>query len=116
MPVFRHATVRAPQHEELVAELARHLEPAPGQELPPQPEIYEEDVPEATRPLLRVTVIWGAWENFSEVERCRIILEAYDRARGREGMLRVSVAVGLTPHEARDLGLAMQRDSPRQSN
>jgi hypothetical protein len=48
----------------------------------------------------------GAWENFSESERCQIILEAYDRARGRDAMLRISVAVGLTTREANELGSA----------
>lgn len=114
MPVFRHSPARAYEHHhELVAELARHLDPAPGVELPPQPEIYEEDI-SGTRPLLQVTVIWGAWENFSESERIRIILEAYERARGRDAMLRVSVAVGLTTREAKELGFAPH--SASQSN
>lgn len=110
MPVFRHAPSRTHQHHELVAELARHLEPAPGEPLPPQPEIYEEEVP-GTRPLLRVWVVWGAWANLSELERSQIILEAYERARGRKAMLGVSIAAGLTPREAEELGLAVQAAS-----
>jgi hypothetical protein len=110
MPVFHHAPARTHQHLELVAELARHLEPPPGAQLPSQPEIYEEAVP-GTRPLMRVWVVWSAWGQLSEAERSRIILEAYERARGRQAMLGVSIAAGLTPREAEELGLAVHAAS-----
>lgn len=53
----------------------------------------------------RVYVSWDDWASVPEIERSEIILEAYKQARGVPEMLRISVAMGLTPLEARQLGI-----------
>jgi hypothetical protein len=90
-----------PDHDRFVAELVRHIRNEPG--LPAFPKIVEEDVRLSNN--LRVYVSWDDWGSVPETERSEIILEAYKQARGVPEMLRISVAMGLTPLEARQLGI-----------
>ena len=53
----------------------------------------------------RVYVSWDDWASVPETERSEIILEAYKQAKGVPEMLRISVAMGLTPLEAKQLGV-----------
>ena len=103
MPVVRRSpSNRHPHHDALVDELVRHIRGEPN--LPEFPRIIEETVP--LSPSIRVHVLWDEWESVRDVERSEIVLEAYDRARGREEMLKISVASGLTPRDAQRLGLS----------
>lgn len=90
-----------PQHDQFVAELARHLQG--GANLPEFPKIVEEDVRLSDN--FRVYVSWDDWASVPDPERSEIILEAYKQARGVREMLRISVAMGMTPLEARQLGI-----------
>jgi hypothetical protein len=90
-----------PSHDLFVAELVRHLRG--GEELPEYPKIVEEDVPLSKN--FRVYVSWNEWASVSELERSEIILEAYQEAKGVPEMLRISVAMGLTPLQAKQLGI-----------
>ena len=90
-----------PEHDRFVAELARHLTGAP--DLPEFPKIVEEEVRLSDN--FRVYVSWDDWASVPETERSVIILEAYRQARGMPEMLRISVAMGLTPMEAKQLGI-----------
>ena len=103
MPVIKKAfgPKQHPDHDKLVAELVRHVRGEP--ELPAFPKIVEEEVRLADN--FRVYVSWNDWASVSETERAEIILEAYKEARGVPAMLRISAAMGLTPLEARQLGL-----------
>ena len=104
MPVIQRKPSRQhPEHDALVAELVRHLKPAPDDLLPEFPRIIEERVPLSRA--LRVLVLWDRWQSVREIERSEIILEAYDQARGREAMLQISVATGVTANEALQLGM-----------
>lgn len=67
------------------------------------PVIIEEQVPRSDK--VYVTVIWDRWGQISNDERSRTILEAYRRERGTQGLLSVSVALGLTRAEAMRLGI-----------
>lgn len=103
MPVIRKrlGAREHPDHNNLVAELVRHLKDEPN--LPEFPKIIEEPVRLSST--LRVYVFWDAWGSVPELERSEIILEAYEQARGKQEMLRVSVAMGLTPLEGKQLGI-----------
>lgn len=46
-------------------------------------------------------VIWSEWSDLSPLERSRMILQAYRQHHGLERTLIVSLAMGLTPAEAR---------------
>lgn len=52
-----------------------------------------------------VFVIWSRWRKLEQTVRSRIILDAYREAVGDEEALKVTVAMGLTPSEAKRLGV-----------
>lgn len=102
MPVIkRRNRAEHPHHQRLVAELVRHLRDEPN--LPEMPRIIEED--ERLSNNLHVYVLWDDWESVTERERSEIILEAYQEVRGQREMLRITIAMGVTPLEAKNLGL-----------
>ena len=53
-------------------------------------------------------VIWDAWRNLGQGERSRLIMDAYEAAKGREAALNASVAMGLTQEEAQRLGFSFK--------
>lgn len=55
---------------------------------------------------VHLLVVWSEWRSLSLHERSRMVLEAYERAFGEPEMLKVSVALGLTPDEADRMGYA----------
>lgn len=46
-------------------------------------------------------VIWSEWSDLSPLERSRMILQAYRQHHGLERTMIVTLAMGLTPDEAR---------------
>jgi hypothetical protein len=50
-------------------------------------------------------VIWSKWSELEQIVRSRIILDAYEEAVGDQEALKVTVAMGLTPSEAKALGV-----------
>lgn len=54
---------------------------------------------------LHVTVIWDDWKALPPEERGRAIMDAYDHVRHAD-VLRITIALGLTPAEAERLGIA----------
>jgi hypothetical protein len=51
-------------------------------------------------------VVWSAFENVDDEERSRLLLSAVREVFGVEEALRVTVAMGLTPEEAKGMGLS----------
>jgi hypothetical protein len=104
MPVVkRKLHSEHPDHHKFLCELIRHLKEKEG--LPEYPRIIEED--DRLSQNMHVYVLWDAWASVSERERSEIILEAYEQARGKDEMLRISVAMGVTPIEAARMGLEL---------
>ena len=52
-----------------------------------------------------IYVIWDDWRDISAIERSEIIMDALEEARGREACLVITVAMGLTPQEAKRLNI-----------
>lgn len=52
-------------------------------------------------------VVWSEWGDLTPIERSRLILQAYERYRGRDIATRVTLAMGLTPAEARQMGIEL---------
>ena len=50
-------------------------------------------------------VIWTSFDGLEQVVRSRIILDAFQAARGEQEVRKVTVAMGLTPEEAQRAGL-----------
>ena len=87
----------------LVAEIAEELRRRQETGDPEAPLVIQEDVPRTD--YVHVTVIWDRWGALPAEERGRIILEAYEQARGVDAAQAISIAVGLTRDQARRLGL-----------
>ena len=69
----------------------------------PEPIIIEEsDRQQAPEHLY---VIWSEWTGLSQYERSKIVLNAYERVRGRNFALNVTLAMGLTSDEADRMGI-----------
>ncbi len=56
-------------------------------------------------PRFQTTVVWARWADVPTEDRAGVILDAYEQALGAEKMLQVSLALGLTPTEAKRLGI-----------
>ncbi len=67
------------------------------------PDILEQRVRNSDR--LHVYVIWNKWADVREEQRSAAILDAYTRHFGDEKMRQMSIAMGLTPDEAKSLGI-----------
>ena len=93
-------SARTPNTSHLIADLAAEFA-HPAQEYR-QP-LISVDQPGARTHLL---VVWDQWSSLSQQERSEIIMAAYTQAHlnDPEAVLNVSVAMGLTQEEARDLG------------
>lgn len=72
------------------------------------PTIIDEEVPPSNH--LHVYVIWKRWEGVKEEERGAIILDAYKKHFGDKTMLRISIAMGLTPAEDETMGISRMYD------
>lgn len=96
-----------PDHEQLVQALVQEFKQRSlvrdainyGQ----LPVIIEEQMRGSDR--LRVYVIWPRWSTVREDHRSEAILDAYEREQGREVARRIVIALGLTPDEAKELGV-----------
>ena len=65
--------------------------------------IYESD-PGGNEPI-QLYVVWRRWEGVPPSDRTDVILDAFEAVRGKDAVLRVSLALGLTTPEAEQLGL-----------
>jgi hypothetical protein len=49
---------------------------------------------------IHLYVVWDAWNDLSLQERSEIIMDAFEKAKGRQQSLLVTLAMGLTRNEA----------------
>ena len=78
--------------------------------LHPQPEAIEPVIIEDPdkiygNEVISLYVIWSRWIGLDEIDRSEVIASACERARGRDYVIRVTSAVGLTPEEADRAGI-----------
>ena len=70
---------------------------------PAEPFIIEDRT--AQQGPLNLYVIWNAWQDLDPIERSEIIVDACEQVRGRDFVLQVSSATGLTTAEAEQMHL-----------
>ncbi len=104
MPITRKAPEITEINEEYVERIAQEIRSDNSDGPNDAPYIIEEPVPYSNH--LRVTVIWDVWNEASIEDRGRVILRAYQEARGLEDMLAITIAMGLTRQEADRLGIS----------
>ena len=100
MPV-RESLARStvPEEAELKRELEKELRTPTKREEPVF--IIERPHPSTSH----LFVIWSRFEPLEQVVRSRIILDAFESVRGKEEALNVTVSMGLTPVEAKRMGI-----------
>lgn len=69
-----------------------------------EPLIIEEAPRSGDRPN-HLYVVWSEWADLTPIERSRLILQAYEKYRGRDLANSVTLAMGLTPGEAKHLNI-----------
>lgn len=55
-------------------------------------------------------VVWNAWRDLTQRRRSEMIMDAYIAVRGRAYALNVTLAMGLTPEEADNLGIRYETE------
>ncbi len=55
-------------------------------------------------------VIWNAWHDLTPRRRSEMIMDAYIAVRGRAYALNVTLAMGLTPEDADNLGIKYETE------
>lgn len=100
MPVRQITPTRSRDHDALVGELAAEWMTPSGN---PEPIILEERGRD--RKLVHVYVVWGKWQHLERIERSEIIMDAAEKKLSPDDVLNISIAMGLTPDEAKRMGL-----------
>ena len=68
-----------------------------------EPVILEEVNPRGGA--IHVYVVWSVWPNFPREQRGEIIMDAAEEVKPKDELLRITVAMGLTPDEADRFGI-----------
>lgn len=114
MPVVQIRPVPIPNYSELVNDLAKEITdgkpPSSLASFPEAPLIVIESVRTTNRE--HITVIWDRFGEIEHSDRGRIILDAYEKAKGAAAALNVSIAMGLTRKEADRLGVLEKFNLP----
>ncbi len=99
MPVARRVgTVERVKAEQLLERLLQEWRAQQDGE--GEPLIIEEAPRSGDRPN-HLYVVWSEWDDLTPIERSRLIMQAYEKYRGRDVANSVTLAMGLTPDEAR---------------
>ena len=101
MPVREMAPERSAEHRTLVDELSLEWKTSQSQSGEPLI-LVERD--QKGRPA-RVHVVWSKWQSIDRGERSEIIVEAAENALSQDDAMNISIAMGMTPDEAKAWGV-----------
>lgn len=100
MPVKESLPSRElPEESELRSELEREIR-SPGNAAEP---LIVIERPHADS--IHLFAVWSKFESLEQYVRSRILLDAFEAARGKNEALKVTVSMGLTPSEAKRMGI-----------
>ena len=103
MPVARRVgTIERIKTEQLLDRLLQEWRAQQAGE--GEPLIIEEAPRDGDRPN-HLYVVWSEWNDLTPLERSRLIMQAYEKYRGRDLANSVTLAMGLTPDEARKMNI-----------
>lgn len=104
MPVREYPeSPRTRQSEELLRQLVSEWTSPSEEDDPQTPLILIRRQSDANA--LHIYVVWDSWCDLEQVERSEIIMDACEQHLGKEEILRVTVAMGLTREEANRMGI-----------
>src|SRR4051794_18800016 len=96
MPVRQYSPVRPPSYDQLVDGLA--TEWGTPNMTATEPAILEEK--DARGELAHIYVVWSDWADLDRQTRGEIIMDAAERVKPKDEVLKITIAMGLTPNEA----------------
>src|SRR4051812_42626238 len=101
MPVRQYNTTRPAQQTQLVDRLSQEWEsPDPSAT---EPVILEER--NSKGEVVHVYVVWSDWSSMSREHRGEVIMDAAERVKPMSDVLKITIAMGLTPDEADRFGI-----------
>ncbi|HTW93884.1 MAG TPA: hypothetical protein VMD30_03755 [Tepidisphaeraceae bacterium] len=101
MPVYEMKPKRSSEHWELVKELAEEWSRKDSGNT--EPKIFIERTRDGK--LAHVYVIWSKWDGREWGERSEIVMDAAQKALPEQEVLNITIAMGVTPDEARRMGI-----------
>jgi len=101
MPVKQYQPTRPPDQDKLVDRLADEWRtPNPKAT---EPVILEERISHGD--IIHIYVVWSDWEHLTREQRGEIIMDAAERLKPKIEVLKITIAMGLTPDEADRFGI-----------
>ena len=101
MPVKQYKPARPADFDQLVDRLADEWK-APNSAAP-EPVILEEANPRGE--VTHVYAVWSDWAHLSREVRGEILMDAAERVKPMTDVLKITIAMGLTPDEADRFGI-----------
>ncbi|HEX4794073.1 MAG TPA: hypothetical protein VH370_09790 [Humisphaera sp.] len=101
MPVKPYNAARPTNYDQLVDQL--ELEWRTPDPAAPEPVILEER--NSKGEVVHVYVVWSDWGHLSREHRGEVIMDAAERVKTAEEVLKITIAMGLTPDEADRFGV-----------
>jgi hypothetical protein len=102
MPLKPIGPAVSPDHDRLVDALADEWRRPT--DAPTAPTILEQS--QAVGQTSHVYVVWDAWASVPRAERQEIVMDAAERVKSLEDLMRITQAWALLPHEAHGLHLS----------
>lgn len=101
MPLRQYNPVHSADYTSLVSRLSEEWR-LPDDRAP-EPVIIEES--NSRHDVTRVFVVWSDWADLDRVKRGEIIMDAAEKVKPAPEVLKITIAMGLTPDEADRFGL-----------
>jgi hypothetical protein len=101
MPVHRYVAKRPPEQADFVKRLAKEWQSTNS--TAEEPVILEE--PNRQGQIEHVYVVWGDWAHLDRTLRGEIIMDAAEKVKPKADVVKITIAMGLTPDEADRFGL-----------
>ena len=99
MPVKSYNPIRPPEQSRLAERLASEWgNPTEATE----PVILEQS---DRGGIVHVFVVWSDWSHLTREQRGEIIMDAAERVKSKDQLLKITIAMGLTPDEAERFGI-----------
>lgn len=106
MAVLLRTNIKSTEHSEKLLNrlLAEWRAPQASEDAEP---VIIEERPSNHDHVNHLYVVWSEWGDLTPLGRSKVILQAYEQYRGRDLAQSVTLAMGLTPAEARQMGIEL---------
>jgi hypothetical protein len=107
MPVKKYSPKVSANQTHLISQLTKEWRSVNSKAK--EPVILEESDHKGN--VVRVYVIWSEWSDLDRATRGEIIMDAAEKVKKLKDLLKITVAMGLTPEEADRFGIAWRSEA-----